>query len=102
MVSFKKLFIPIVYCLKKKKIYNNNNCNTDTSVTALPFFRLFSTFQLDSCSVLTKSILDITLSVTQLLHSKSIAMCDRLHLILSFKTLVLTTRQEVDEFLSRW
>ena len=65
------------------------------------FFRLFSTFHLVSCSVLTKSILDITLPVTQLLHSKSIAMCDRLHLILSSKTLVLTTRQEVDEFLSR-
>ena len=102
MVSFKELFIPIVYCLRKKKIYKDNNCNADTSVTAYLFFRLFSTFQLVSCSVLTKSILDIILPVTQLLHSKSIAMCDRLHLILSFITLVLTIRQEVDEFLSRW
>ena len=52
--------------------------------------------------MLTRSELDITLPVTQLLQSKSIDVCDGLHLIESLKALVITRRQEVDEFHRKW
>ena len=44
----------------------------------------------------------MTLPVTQLLQSKSIDICDGLHLIESLKALVITRRQDVDEFHSKW
>ena len=44
----------------------------------------------------------MTLPVTQLLQSKSIDICDALHLIESLKELVITRRQDVDEFHSKW
>ena len=44
----------------------------------------------------------MTLPVTQLLQSKSIDICDGLHCIESLKALVITRRQEVDEFNSKW
>ena len=45
MDTFEELFIHIVFCLKKKKKFNkDNNCNTDTSVITLSFFRLVSIF----------------------------------------------------------
>ena len=44
----------------------------------------------------------MTLPVTQLLQSKSIDICDGLYLIDSLKALVITRRQDVDEFHRKW
>ena len=52
--------------------------------------------------MLTRSVLDMALPVTQLLQFKSIDICDGLHLIESLRTLVITRRQDVDEFHSKW
>ena len=52
--------------------------------------------------MLTRSVLDMTLPVTQLLQSKSIDICDGLYLIDSLKALVITRRQDVDEFHRKW
>ena len=84
------------------KFNRDNTCNRDTSVKASSFFTLVSTFQFVACLVLTRSVLDMTLPVTQLLQSKSIDICDGLHLIESLKALVITRRQDVDEFHSKW
>ena len=84
------------------KFNKDNTCNRDTSVKASSFFTLVSTFQFVACLVLTRSVLHITLPVTQLLQSKSIDICDGLHLIESLKALVITRRQDVDEFHSKW
>ena len=80
------------------KFNRDNPCNRDASVKASSFFTLVSTFQFVACLVLTRSLLDITLPVTQLLQSKSIDICDGLHLIESLKALVITRRQDVHEF----
>ena len=100
MDTFEELFIPIIYCLEKMKFNKDNTCNRDTSVKASSFFTLVSTFQFVACLVLT-SVLDMTFPVTQLLQSKSIDICDRLHLIEPLKALVITRRQDVDEFHSK-
>ena len=84
------------------KFNKDNTCNRDTSVNASSFFTLVSTFQFVACLVLTRSVLDMTLPVAQLLQSKSIDICDGLHLIESLKALVITRRQDVDEFHSKW
>ena len=52
--------------------------------------------------MLTRSVLDITLLVSQLLQSKSIDICDGFHLTESLKALVITRRQDVDEFHNKW
>ena len=44
----------------------------------------------------------MTLPVTQLLQSKSVDIFDGLHLIESLKALVITRRQEIDEFHNKW
>ena len=102
MVIFEELFIPIVHCLEKVKFNKDNKCNKGTSVKASSFFALVSTFQFVACLVLTRSVLDMTLPVKQLLQSKSIDICDGLHLIESLRALVITRRQEVDEFHNKW
>ena len=102
MNTFAKLFIPMIYCLEKMKFNKDNTCNRDTSVKASSFFALVSTFQFVACLVLTRSVLDMTLSVTQLLQSRNIDICDGLHLIKSLKALLMARRQDVDEFHSKW
>ena len=101
MDTLDELFIPITYCLEEIKFNKDNTCNRDTSVKASSFFTLVSTFQFVACLVLTRSVLHITLPVTQLLQSKSIDICDGLHLTEFLKALVITRRQDVDEFHSK-
>ena len=83
------------------KFNKDNTCNRDTSVNASSFFTLVSTFQFVACLVLTRSVLDMTLPVAQLLQSKSIDICDGLHLIESLKALVITTAKSVSDYYKR-
>ena len=89
MDTFEELFIPIIYCLEKMKFNKDNRCNRDISVNASSFLTLVFTFKFIACLVLIRSVLNMTLPVTQLLQSKSIDICDGLHLIESLKTLVI-------------
>ena len=84
------------------KFNKDNTCNKDTSVQASYFFTLVSTFQIVACLALTRRVLDMNLPVIQLLQSKSIDICGSLHLIEPLKALVITRRQDVDEFYSKW
>ena len=102
MDTFEELLVPIVHCLEKVEFNKDNKCNRDTSIKASSFFKSVSTFQFAACLVLTRSVLDMTLPVTQLLQSKSIDTCNGLHIIESLKALVITRRQEVDEFHNNW
>ena len=52
--------------------------------------------------MLTRRVLDMILTVTQLLPSKSVDIRDDLHLIVSLQALAITSRQEVDEVHSKW
>ena len=49
MDTFEEVFIPVVYCLEKMKFNKDNAFNGDTSVKALSFFTLVSTFQFVAC-----------------------------------------------------
>ena len=102
MESFEEPFIPKICCLGKVKFNEGNKCKKDTSVKASSFFTLVSIFEFVARLVLTRRVLDMILTVTQLLQSKSVDIRDDLHLTVSLKTLAITSRQEVDEVHSKW
>ena len=60
-------------------------CNRDTSTKASSFYKLIVTFNFISTLVLTRSILELTLPVTELLQGKEIDMTDASRLLDSLK-----------------
>ena len=73
-------------------------CNQDTSVKATSFCKLMTSFDFLSSLVTTRSILDLTLHVTQLLQGPAIDIVDATHLIESLKSLICCKRNTVDTF----
>ena len=73
-------------------------CNRATSTKAPFFYKLLASFDFIANSVLAISILDLTLSVTELLQGKEIDLADAFHLLDSLKIAILSKRNTVDEF----
>ena len=73
-------------------------CNEDTSAKATSFYKLMTFFDFLSSLVITRSILDLTLPVTQLLWGPAIGIADATHLIESLKSLICCKRNTVDTF----
>ena len=65
-------------------------CNRDTSTKASSFNKLIATFNFISTLVLTRSILELTLPVTELLQGKEIYMADASHLLDTLKSVILS------------
>ena len=63
-------------------------CNRDTSTKASSFYKLIATFNFISTLVLTRSILELTLPVTELLQGKEIYMADASHLLDTLKSVI--------------
>ena len=72
--------------------------NQDTSAKATSFCKLMTSFDFLSSLVITRSILDLTLPVTQLLQGPAIHIADATHLIESLKSLICCKRNTVDTF----
>ena len=73
-------------------------CNQDTSAKATSFYKLMTSFDFLSSLVITRSILDLTLPVTQLLQGPAIDIADATHLIESLKSLICSKHNTVDTF----
>ena len=73
-------------------------CNRETSIKASSFYKLIASFDFIATLVLSRSILDLTLPVTELLHEKEIDMADAYHLLDSLKSVIFSKRNTVDEF----
>ena len=73
-------------------------CNIETSKKASFFQKLIASFGFIATLVLPRSILDLTLPVTELFQGKEIDMADASHLLDSLKSIVLSKRNTVDEF----
>ena len=56
-------------------------CNQDTSAKATLFYKLMTFFDFFSSLVITRSIFDLTLPITQLLQGPGIDIADVTHLI---------------------
>ena len=65
--DFEDLFAPIVFCFEEMSMNMGSVCNQDTSAKANSFYKLMASFDFLSSLVITRSVLDLTLPVTQLL-----------------------------------
>ena len=72
--------------------------NQDTSAKATLFYKLMTSFDFLSSFVITRSILDLTLSVTQLIQGPAVDIADATHLIESLKNLICCKRNTVNAF----
>ena len=96
--DFEDLYISIVFCLESVSINEGRVCNRETSTKASSFYKLIASFDFIETLVLTRSIFDLTLPVTELLQRKEIDMADASHLLDSLKSVILSKRNTVDDF----
>ena len=62
-------------------------CSQDTSAKVTSFYKLMTSFDFLSSLVITRSVLDLTFPITQLLQGPAIDIADATHLIKSMKIL---------------
>ena len=92
------LYVPIVFCLESMSVNEERVCNRETSTKASSCYKLIASFDFIATLVLTRSILDLTLPVTELLQGKEIDMADASHLLDSLKSVIFSKRNTVDQF----
>ena len=96
--DFEDLYVSIVFCLEFMNVNEGRVCNRQTSTKPSSFFKLIASFDFIATLVLTRSILDFTLPVTELLQRKEIDMADASHLLDSLKSVIFSKQNTVDEF----
>ena len=72
--------------------------NQDTSPKAISFYKLMTSFDFLSPLVITNSVLDLIVFVTQLLQVPANHIADATHLTESLKSLICCKRNTVDTF----
>ena len=96
--DFEDLYISIAFCLEFMSVNEGRVCKKETSTKASSFYKLIASFDFIAILVLTRSILDLTLPVTELLQGKEIDMADTSHLLDSLKSVTFSRRNNIDEF----
>ena len=97
--DFENLFAPIAFCLEEMSLNMGRVCNQDTSAIATSFYKLMTSFDFVSSLVITRSILDLTLLITQFLQGPAMDITDATHLIELLKSLICCKRNTVDTFI---
>ena len=96
--DFEDIFAPIVFCFEEMSMNMGSVCNQDTSEKANSFYKSMAFFDFVSSLVITRSVLDLTLPVTQLLQGPAIDFTDATHLTESLKSLICSKCNTVDTF----
>ena len=96
--DFEDLFAPIVFCFEEMSLNMGRVCNQDTSAKAISFYKLMTSFDFLSSLVITRSVLDLTLPITQLLQGPALDIANATHLIESLKSLICFKWNDVDTF----
>ena len=99
--NLEDLFAPIVLYLEEMSLNMGRVCNEDTSAKTTSFYKLMASFDFLSSSVITRSVLDLTLPVNQLLQGQAIDIPDAAYLIESLKTFICFKRNTLDTFHKR-
>ncbi|XP_057316859.1 52 kDa repressor of the inhibitor of the protein kinase-like [Hydractinia symbiolongicarpus] len=100
MDTFQELYVPLVFTLEE--MFVQRQCNIDTSSKALSLYKLITSFDFIITMVITRSVFDITLPVTQMLQSKSNDIFEGLHMIDALKSAAMATRNAVDAYREMW
>ena len=87
-----------MFCLEEMSLNIGRVFNQDTSAKATSFYKLMGSFDFLSSLVITRSILDLILPVTQLLQGPAIDIADATHLIESLKSFICCKHNTVDTF----
>ncbi|XP_065665380.1 52 kDa repressor of the inhibitor of the protein kinase-like [Hydra vulgaris] len=100
--DFESLFVPIVFCLEGMSMNLEKKCNKETSSQASCFLKLITTFDFIASLVITRTVLDYTIPVTQMLQGKTFDICDGLSSISALKSCMLTLRNLIDDYHIKW
>ena len=87
-----------MFCLEEMSLNMGRVCNQETSAKATSFYKLMTSFGFLSSLVITRSVHDLTLTITQLLQDPAIDIADAAHLIESLKSLICCKPNTVDTF----
>ena len=99
MDDFEDLFAPVVFRVEEMSLNMGRIYNQDTSANATSFHKLMTSFDFLPSLVITRSILDLTLPVAQLLQGSAISdIADATRLIELLKSLTCCKRNTVDTF----
>ena len=96
--DFEDLYVSIVFYLQSVSVIEGRVCNRETLLKASSFNKLIASFDFIATLVLTRSNLDLTFSVTELLQGKKIDMADASHLLDSLKSVIVSKGNTEDEF----
>ena len=96
--DFEDCFAPKVFGFEEMSLNMGSVCNQDISAKATSFYKLMASFDFLSTLVITRSVLDLTLLVTQLLQGPAINIADATHLTESLKILICNKHNTVDNF----
>ena len=92
----------ISYCLEEMNLNRRRECNQHTSAKPASFHTLMTSFDFISSLVITRSVLDLTLSVAQLLQGPAIDIADATYLIESLKNLTFCKCNIVGTFRKKY
>ena len=95
--SFEELIVPLQSALEEMKLDLNRKYNKDTSARASQLYAAID-YEFVVNLVVTRSVFDLSLSVTQLLQSKSNDIADGINMIESLLNLIHEIRKNVDGF----
>ena len=96
--DFEDLFAPIVFCLEEMSLNIGRVFNQDTLAKATLFYKLMTSFDILSSLVTSRSIPDLTLSISQLIQGPAIDIADATHVIESLKSRICCKHNTVDTF----
>jgi len=104
MNTFEKFFVPLVHTFEEF-IYPSNNdkhYNDSTKSQAKSFLNTLLNFEFIIAMVISRSILDYTLCVTELLQGPTKDICEGLHLITSLRSLIQNIKCDIDNYHNLW
>ncbi|XP_065639606.1 52 kDa repressor of the inhibitor of the protein kinase-like [Hydra vulgaris] len=79
-----------------------SKCTKDTSSQASCFLKLVTSFDFIASLVITRTVLDYTIPVTQMLQGKTFDICDGLGSISALKSYISTLRSLIDDYHIKW
>ena len=99
---FEEIYVSIVFAFEEMSLNVDRKSNRDTSSKASSLLKLITSFEFIVTLVLTRSVLDFNLPITELLQRKANDIMEGIHLIETLKSVGIETRNSVDMYHSQW
>jgi hypothetical protein len=100
--TFQELFVPLYHLLDDMVKNREGEFNTNVASDASSHLTRILKFEFVVALIITRHVLDATLSVTQLLQGKSIDIMDGIHFINSLEDNIILIRNSVEMYDDMW